>query len=129
MTFIKGLRLNKEFAEVYNKGGSVVNRFLVLYYLPKDQEYTRVGFSVGKKFGNAVKRNRMKRILREICRLHMKQINKGFNCIIIARPRGAGENYQTIEKSFLKLADKARLLRKEMLDCEIPSDSGDPVLS
>ncbi len=114
MTQFKRLLRNKEFIEVYNKGISIADRFLVLYYLPRNHKSTRFGFSLGKNIGKAVKRNRMKRIMREICRTNIHQIKDGYDCIIIVRPRSVGEKYHTLQNSLLRLARKAKLIRKEM---------------
>ncbi len=120
MSLYKRLVRTEEFAEVFNQGKSVVDRFLVLYYLPKRQEVTRFGFSVGKKVGHAVARNRIKRVLREITRINSQQIKSGYDCVIIARPRLVEENYRTIEKSFLYLARKAKIIGKERPNSETP---------
>ena len=121
----KGLAKNKEFSVVFKKGKSVADKLLVLYTLPNDKPFTRFGYSVGKKAGNAVTRNRYKRILREIRRSNDLKIKEGYDCIIIARPRIIGENYWAIEKSFLYLVRKARLAKKEMNDGEIVSGKTD----
>lgn len=113
MGLVKGLARKREFSEVYNNGRSVVDRFLVLYYIPKGQPFSRFGFSVSKKLGKAVIRNRYKRILREICRTNSIKIECGYDCVIIARPRIVGEEYKTIENSFMRLAQKAKLIKKE----------------
>ena len=112
MSFVKGLARNREFSEVYNNGRSVVDRFLVLYYIPKGQPFSRFGFSVSKKLGKAVVRNRYKRILKEICRTNSIKIECGYDCVIIARPRIVGEEYKKIENSFMRLAQKAKLIKK-----------------
>lgn len=109
-----GLTKNKQFREVYGKGKSVPERLIVLYFKPNDLGFNRFGFSVGKKVGNAVVRNRIKRILREVCRLNLEKVKKGYDYVIIARPRIVEEDYFTIEKSFLKLLKKAGLAGNEM---------------
>ncbi|MHB9095231.1 MAG: ribonuclease P protein component [Eubacteriales bacterium] len=114
MKALRGLTSNKEFSNVFNHGGSVADRLLVVYSLPNGKPYTRFGLSVGKKVGKAVTRNRFKRILREICRSNLPIIKEGYDCVIIARPRILGENYRNIEKSFIKVAGKARLLGREL---------------
>ncbi len=113
-----GLTKNKEFREVYGKGKSIPERLIVLYYKPNDLGFNRFGFSVGKKVGKAVVRNRIKRMLREICRLNLENVKKGYDYVIIARPRIVKENYFTIEKSFFKLLKKAGLAGNEMVSGE-----------
>ena len=125
MGLVKGLARKREFSEVYNNGRSVVDRFLVFYYLPKGQPFSRFGFSVSKKLGKAVVRNRYKRILREICRTNSINIECGYDCVIIARPRIVGEKYKTIEHSFMRLAQKAKLIKKEREVNEKPNKNID----
>jgi ribonuclease P protein component len=59
------LKLNREFQSVYRRGRSAHARNLVLFYLPS-KEVRKVGFTAGKKVGNAVVRNRCKRRLRAL---------------------------------------------------------------
>ena len=119
-----GLAKNKEFSNVFNKGKSVADRSLVLYAVPNDKSITRFGYSVGKKVGKAVTRNRYKRILREIRRHNQDQIREGFDCVIIARPKILGQSYLEIEKSFKKLAFKAKIAQKEGASNEISDNKG-----
>jgi len=95
----------------------------VLYYLPNSHRDTRFGFTVGKKVGKAVTRNRYKRILREICRLNSEIIKGGHDCVLIARPGIVREDYKTVEKSFLRLCRKAGLIQKERNKNETPGNS------
>jgi ribonuclease P protein component len=57
-----------------------------------------MGFSVSKKIGNAVVRNRIKRVLREICRKNMELFPHNYDYIFIARPKIKGFSYQQVEK-------------------------------
>ncbi len=113
-----------EFSRVYKNGRSVADKILVLYYLPNLKGHTRFGFTVGKKIGKAVTRNRYKRILREICRINIQLVLDGYDCVLIARPGIVEENYKTIEKSFIKLVKKARLNATERKYDEAPGSSG-----
>ncbi|WP_418791246.1 ribonuclease P protein component [Phosphitispora sp. TUW77] len=108
-----GLRKRNEFNKVYKEGKNVVNKYLVIYYIPNKLGITRFGFSISKKIGKAVVRNRIKRIMKEICRNNSLAIKEGFDCVIIIRPRiKEALTYKNIEKSFLILAAKASLIRK-----------------
>lgn len=100
------LKSPKDFRQAYQKGKSIVNAYLVLYYKKNFKDSYRIGISVSKKVGKAVVRNRVKRRLREICRLNEKIFPKGFDLIFVARVRIKDASYQTMEKSLLDLVRK-----------------------
>lgn len=65
----KRLLKRADFSLCYDRGDKVHSRhFLAFIYLKEDQAFPRVGMAVTKKMGNAVARNRLKRLLREYCR-------------------------------------------------------------
>lgn len=105
------LRKNKEFKLTYEKGCLLKGEYLVLYYRKNDQENSKFGFSISKKIGNAVVRNRIKRILRECCRINRDKIVNGYNIIFVARSKIKGINYHLVEKEMLAMLEKAGLLR------------------
>lgn len=100
----------KRFRQVRQEGGSQAHPLMVLNYLPNDCEgISRSGFTVSKRIGKAVERNRARRRMREAVRDLWDLIRPGWDLIWIARP---GIN----EASFLELQDAcARLLRRARL--------------
>lgn len=112
MSPLERMKGRSDFKEVYNKGKSFADRFLVLYSLPNGLDYTRFGFSVGKKVGNAVVRNRYKRKIKEITRIHGDEVKKGVDCVIIVRPKSLEADYKILEKSFVKLLKKSDVVKK-----------------
>ena len=77
------LKKKKDFQAVYSRGKSYANRFLVLYVFRSNGFQGKVGFAAGKKLGNAVKRNRIKRLLRESYRMHQSEIEEGVSLLLV----------------------------------------------
>lgn len=108
------LKKNREFQHVYRSGKSCATRIMVLVFSRTRRETLRVGFSVSKKVGNSVVRNRAKRRMRECFRQHMDEIARGYQFIFIAREGMAAASYAQIEKAMLYLLDKMRLLKRDV---------------
>ncbi|MDR3588730.1 MAG: ribonuclease P protein component [Negativicutes bacterium] len=107
------LRKNKDFQAVYRMGKSYANRQLVLYILPRKNGQRLVGFAAGKRLGNAVTRNRVKRLLRETYRLYQHRLATGFDLIIVGRQTIAGEKMAAVAAAFEHLCAKAGILQKQ----------------
>ncbi len=110
------LTKTEQYAEVYNKGNSWANSLLVMKALPNGLALPRYGFSVSRRVGNAVIRNRVKRLLREILRI--TPLEPGWDIVLIARTRAAAADYVSLKKSVEGLLSQARLLKRE---CETVS--------
>jgi len=102
------LTKTEQYALVYNKGNSWVSNLVVMKALPNGLSLSRYGFSVGRRVGKAVVRNRVKRLLREILRL--TPLLPGWDIIFIARPLAASADYTNLEKSVKGLLRRARVL-------------------
>lgn len=111
MSVVRGeqyLTKTEQYALVYNKGNSWVSNLVVMKALPNGLTLSRYGFSVGRRVGKAVVRNRVKRLLREILRL--TPLLPGWDIIFIARPLAASADYTNLEKSVKGLLRRARVL-------------------
>ena len=104
------LKKKKDFQAVYSRGKSYANRFLVLYVFRSKGFQGKVGFAAGKKLGNAVKRNRIKRLLRESYRMHQSEIEEGVSLLLVGRKAALAVKCQELEKAFLALGRKAGIM-------------------
>jgi ribonuclease P protein component len=107
------IKKNAEFQEVFKKGKSVANRQFVVYALKRTgQENFRYGLSVSKKIGNSVKRNQIKRYLRQSFLELSSQIHKDMEFIVIARKPAATMNYAEIKSSIIHVLSLAKVVEK-----------------
>ncbi|MBR4926834.1 MAG: ribonuclease P protein component [Alphaproteobacteria bacterium] len=98
------LKKRRQFVRVTNKGRKLVSSGLVLLYAPNDTEANAVGFTVTKKIGNAVTRNRIRRRLREIVRLYLPKFKKtGYDFVVVGRKATADRPFYRLKKDFLHL--------------------------
>lgn len=107
------LKKNKEFNYVYRRGKSVANRNLVLVYVKRRTNGLKVGFSVSKKVGKAVVRNRTKRLLKEAFRIFMSSVEQNTLMIFIARPGIVELDFPEVQKNVKHILKKADLFKKE----------------
>ena len=103
---------NYEFRRIYRKGKSVVTPYLVLYCQKNRQGKTRLGVTVSTKLGKAVIRNRARRRLREVWRLHLPEMHAGWDIVLVARSRCVEGSYQKMEKAYLHALAEVGLLKE-----------------
>lgn len=106
------LRKRREFNYTYKKGKSLANQCLVLVYRKNGQNLTRVGFSISKRYGNAVERNKIKRRLKEIYRKKLEDIRPGYDLIFIVRIGARGASFTRLENQMDNLLKRAGLFKK-----------------
>ena len=107
----------KQFDLVYDKGSSWVDKVLVLRALPNGLELSRYGFTISRRVGKAVVRNRVKRLLREI--LRKIRLQPGWDMVFIARIPAAGADYRELGKSVTELLSRAGLFMGDYEDISL----------
>lgn len=96
------IKENKDFVNLYKKGKYTSGRAVTVYYRKNPRGLTRLGITTGKKVGNAVTRNRCRRIIRAAFYCCEEDFPKGYDYVIVARPP-CGELKSTSILSFFKM--------------------------
>ena len=105
------LRKKFEFNKVYSKGRSYTNHGIIIHVMKSDGLNGKIGFAVGKKLGNAVVRNRIKRLLRESYRLCRREIKTNVSMILIARKPLINAKFDEVVRSFKDICNKSKILK------------------
>ena len=92
---------------LYRKGSTYIENLIVMKVLPNRLSLSRYGFSVTKKVGKAVQRNRLKRLLRRI--VGSQLLKSGWDIVFIVRRRAVDSDYQQLEKAVTGLLSRACL--------------------
>jgi len=94
---------NKDFQNIYKKGKSYANKYLIMYVIKNEKEENRLGISVSKKVGNSIVRHRITRLIRESYRLQESIFQSGYDIVIVARTNAKEKGYKEIESALLHL--------------------------
>lgn len=115
------IKKNTEFQLVFKHGKSVANRQFVIYILKKnDQQHFRIGLSVSKKIGNAVVRNRVKRLIRETFKELKDELPVQYDFVVIARKPTADMNFHQVKSSLIHVLKLAKVLPRDYVPKNIP---------
>ncbi len=92
-----------EFNDIIKTGTKIYSPFFIIYYKDKKLDNPRFGITQAKKFGKAYKRNRYRRILREIIRTNIKVFKNEYDYIIIIMKKCDTLDFKQIEDNLLKV--------------------------
>jgi len=109
------LKGRRAFARVFGGRRSSADRLLVVYAMPNDLSWARLGLTVGRKHGTAVRRNRIKRLLREAFRLGYGELPQGYDFICVPRVGALGA-LSEYRQALRTLATRAAALWKTRRD-------------
>ena len=96
-----------EYKRSYEKGKRYYSSNIILYVVNNNLQHSRVGISVGKKVGGSVKRNRIKRLLREILRHIWGRVIKERDIVIVAKKDALGKDLKALWQDLEGLFKKA----------------------
>jgi len=104
------LKDNYSFQNIISNNKPFKTKNFIIYVEKNNNGYYKFGFSVGKKIGKAVERNKIKRQLRSI--VSKKDYQNGFNCIIIVSSNVLNITYAEMEKNLLDSLKQLNLLKE-----------------
>jgi len=109
MKNIKTLKKNYEFKKVFQKGKVYKENNIKVYISKNNLKENRIGIAVSVKTDKAVRRNKIKRLIREIYRLNSSNIKKGYNIVFLWNKNSEVKNttFKIIEDEIMKIFKKA----------------------
>lgn len=112
MRKIKTLKKNYEFKNVLKRGKFYIGKQISIYVLRNNKKSNVIGVAVGIKQCGAVKRNRIKRLIRENYRLIKDDLRQGYDIVFLWNKKGESQeaDYYIIKNDIIKLLQKANLL-------------------
>ena len=111
MKITVSLKGNRAFRRMYAKGKSLASGTVVVYCRRNGSRQNRLGLTVGTKIGKAVRRNKVRRRLREAYRLHESELRPGWDIVLVARSKAGESKYRELERDLLRTLGRLSLLR------------------
>jgi ribonuclease P protein component len=111
----KMLKKNYEFKIVLDKGKCYSGKYIVIFVKRNNKNSNFLGIAISSKLGNAVKRNYLKRIIREVYKNTEEQIKTGYNIVFLWKKKSNIEKacYDNIKKDTIKIFKDAEMFLEE----------------
>jgi len=110
------LRRSADFARVRTQGRSWRHPYLTMGVIPNTQTANRFGFVTGRRIGNAVIRNRVRRLLREAVRSFIPKLKISYDITFVARNEIVGQTYNSVRAAVGELFTRAHLIDETKQD-------------
>ncbi|NSW92033.1 MAG: ribonuclease P protein component [Firmicutes bacterium] len=111
------LKNNREFLKVYKKGRFFAGKYMVLYALPNGLDINRLGVTASKKAGKSVRRNKIKRLIRENYRMQEEMVKRGYDLVFVVRNSGNLPDFYEIKREMDFLFRRLKLVDEEKNNC------------
>ena len=108
--FPKSERILKRevFRRVYERGRKVQGKYFTAFIQPNSLESSRIGITVTRKAGKSVRRNRSRRLIREVFRRNRRLAPEGFDIVINVKGNLADATYDDIERDFVRFLERSK---------------------
>ena len=116
MNSVETLKTNSDFRRAYARGKSYTNPALVMYVRKNRAGSCRIGITASKKIGNAVQRNRARRVIREAFRQIKLPLKSGFDIVFVARTKTVFKKSTEIYDIMLPMLQDAKVVINEKAD-------------
>ncbi len=113
MNSVETLKTNSDFRRAYARGKSYTNPALVMYVRKNRAGSCRIGITASKKIGNAVQRNRARRVIRESFRQIKLPLKSGFDIVFVARTKTVFKKSTEIYDIMLPMLKDAKVVINE----------------
>lgn len=109
---------NRDFLRLYKKGSYYVGRYMVVYIQKNTTGTNRLGITVSKKVGNSVKRNRIRRLIKENFRNYVNYLDGSIDIVIVSRSSEEMPDYFMIKREMKFLLKKLKVLDVKKWDTQ-----------
>jgi len=115
---MESLRGKKDFERVFSEGQRAQNACMTMLAVPREAVVVRIGLPVGKRFGKAVRRNRIRRRLREACRIELMeaQLATGWDIVCIPRSRVHDMDFAVLREAVRELFSQQGIIGRQQAD-------------
>lgn len=107
------LKSNSDFRRLYNRGKAVTDPALVIYYSKNRAGICRIGITTSKKIGNAVERNRSRRVIKEAFRKVCPRVMPCYDIVLVARSKTKYLKSTRIEDIMRKIFENEGMLKTD----------------
>lgn len=114
------LRRSEDFERLRQTGRTYRQRLLLVNAAPNEVGHNRYGFVTGKRLGNAVIRNRVRRLLQASIRALHPRLRVSYDLVIVAHPAAVGQPLTAIQRTVIELMSQADLLTDTDVESVLP---------